>query len=179
MGWIGSPFAITPFGAGAPANNAAPPVVPDLTAAFVDPVARDYRLTPDAETARMPSVRQQMLLALTTIYGSSTAAPTFGVNLPKKIDENIGRACKIAVASATAHITRAGRARINDVTTEQVNMGLLRITVSYTDLVDGGNRQLSIGAPGAASGGSGSASSSGTLFFFGDTLTDGGSELTF
>lgn len=171
-GWIGSPFAVFPFGAGAPANLNPPPVVPPQTAAFIDPIPRDYRLTPDFETARMPSVRQQMLIALTTVKGSMTPAPEFGIELPKKIGENIGRAVRIAVLAATKHITSANRARIDDVKTEQLNMGLLRITVSYEDLIDGGNRALSIGAPGVASGGGGTGSSGDTLTYLGDTLTD-------
>lgn len=170
-GWIGSPFAVGPFGAGAPSTVTAPPVVPDLTAAFVDPVPRDYQLTADSETARMPSVRQQMLIALTTVKGSMTALPSFGISLPRKIDENVGRLVKIAVLAATKHITDPGRARIDDVLTQHPNSGLLRITVIYEDLVDGGNRQLTIGAGGSVTG-SISADPT-TLTYLGDTLTDG------
>lgn len=180
LGWIGSPFAVYPFGAGAPATTTAPPLVPDLTAAFLDPLARDYQLTPDFETARMPSVRQQMLIALTTVRGSMSSAPDFGIALPKKIDENVGRAVRIAVLAATAHITSAGRARIDEVRTEQVNTGLLRIFVSYEDLIDGGNRQIGIGSFGPGTAGDISAPVGGgdTLTFLGDTLVLGGDTLT-
>lgn len=177
-GWIGSPFAVYPFGTGAPTNLAPPPVVPAQTATFVDPVPRDYQLTPDGETARMPSVRQQMLIALTTVKGSMSALPNFGVELPRKIDENVGRLVKIAVVNATKHITDPGRARIDAVTTRQVNMGLLQILVEYEDLIDGGNRQLTIGLGGGGAGG-GIASGGDVLTFLGDTLTDGsGNPLT-
>lgn len=177
MGLVGSPFAVYPFGAGAPATATAPPVVPALTAAFIEPSSRDYVLTPDFETARMPSVRQQMLIALTTVKGSSTAFPELGIALPKKIDENAGHAVKLAVIAAAKHITAAGRARILDVQTEQGWMGMLRILVSYRDLINGENRQLSIGAPGSASGGGGSGGGE-ELSFLGDTLTTGGDTLT-
>jgi phage baseplate assembly protein W len=171
-GWIGSPFAVYPFGAGAPATLTAPPTVPDLTAAFVDPTPRDYQLTPDSETARMPSVRQQMLIALTTIKGSMSCLPDFGIELPKKVDENIDRLVKVAVIAATKHITSVGRARINNVTTTQLNTGLVQILVEYDDLVDGGNRQLTLGMGGASSSGGVIPPSSDTLTYLGDTLTD-------
>lgn len=176
--WFGSPFAVYPFGSGAPATLAAPPAVPDLTAAFVDPTPRDYQLTADAETARMPSVRQQMLIALTTEEGSMSCLPAFGIKLPKKIDENIGRLVKIAVVAATRHITSVGRARINGVTTTQLNTGLVQILVEYDDLVDGGNRQLTLAMGGASGSGGVLPSPSETLTYLGDTLVDGPDTLT-
>jgi phage baseplate assembly protein W len=128
--------AYSPFGPGTPLPATAPPEFPAERAAYMDPRTRDYVLDSESELSRMPVVRQQILLALTTKRGSSTVDPGFGIELPKKIDENIATTMRNAVERATAHITSAGRASITDVTVERHMLGV-RTIVSYNDLTLG------------------------------------------
>lgn len=133
-GWIGSPFAVYPFGSGTPATSLATPTVPELTAPYIDTRTRDYVQQSDGELARMPRVRQQMLIALTTLLGTMSANQKFGITLPKKIDTNFTRRMSIQVRGACKHVVDA---RITAVTTEISGMGSVITTVSYTDLTTG------------------------------------------
>lgn len=151
-GFGDSGFAITPFGSGTPLALVAPPTKPPEHAAFIDPVTRDYVLDIEGAAARMPEVRQQMVLAVTTLIGSSSVEPQRGIRQPEKIDENIDRAMLEAVTAATAHVIRAKRATLDAVTTEVVSMGRLRTTISYTDLISGTPGQIIVGPQGSGSG---------------------------
>lgn len=139
-GWIGSSFAVTPFGAGTPATATAPPVVPTLTAPYIDPRTRDYAAQTDGELSRMPRVRQQMLIAVTTLLGSMSNNQPFGIQLPSKVDENIQRRMDIQVRLACKHVVDA---RISAVTTEVTGTGRVVTTVSYTDITTGLPDQVS------------------------------------
>ncbi len=129
-------MATNPFAPGTPAPAAAPPEVPAERAAYLNPRTREYVLDDENELSRMPAVRQQMLLACTTRKGSCSTDRGFGIELPKKIDENIDRAMRAAVERACAHVTSAGRARITAVTTTPHMLGV-RTVVSYDDLTLG------------------------------------------
>ncbi len=143
-GWIGSPFAVYPFGAAAPANMAAPPPVPELTALYIDPRTRDHVVQGDGESGRMPTVRQQMLLALMTVIGTMSADQGFGITLPRKIDETFERRVRTAVEIACRHITGPKRAKITSVTTDTTTaMGRAVVAVSFTDLTTGLADQVS------------------------------------
>jgi hypothetical protein len=133
-GWIGGAFAVSPFGSGSPASTTASPVVPPLGALYIDPRTRDNVVQTDGELARMPRVRQQMLIAVTTILGSMSTEQTRGIELPKKIDENFARRVEISVRNACKHIVDA---KITSVTTDTSIMGRAIPTVSYTDLTTG------------------------------------------
>jgi phage baseplate assembly protein W len=130
---FGAPWAVTPYGSGTPISTAAPPGL-IYRAAYIDPITRDYVVVDDGNLGRMPIVRQQMLLALLTQKGSSTVLPNFGLELPKKIDENTPRLVRFAVERAVAHITGRQRAKLLDVVVEQPTMIRLQLTVSYRDL---------------------------------------------
>lgn len=136
-GFADSPFAVTPFGAGTPATATAPPSKAATGAAYIDPIAKQYVLDDEGELERMPEVRQQMLLAVTTLVESSSAEPGRGVRLSKKITDDSPRQNDVAVRSACAHITDAKRAVIKNVKTETTSSGLAQITISYDDLTLG------------------------------------------
>jgi phage baseplate assembly protein W len=133
-GWIGSPFAVYPFGAGTPSSSLATPTVPALTAPYIDPRTRDYVRQSDGELARMPRVRQQMLIALTTVVGTMSASQKFGIVLPQKVDDTFARRMDIQVRRACKHIVDA---LITAVTTEITGMGRVITTVAFTDLTNG------------------------------------------
>lgn len=129
---------INPFAPGTPAPAAAPPSTYADRAAYLHPRTRDYVLDDESEFARMPIVRQQMLLALTTRKGSCSVDPGAGIELPQKIGPNIDQDMRAAVERACAHITAAGRARITDVKTTPHMLGV-KTVVSYQDLTIGVN----------------------------------------
>lgn len=143
-GWIGSPFAVYPFAATAPASMAPPPVPSDLTALYIDPRTRDHVLQGDGELARMPTVRQQMLVALMTVVESMSTDLRFGIDLPETIDETFPRRMRNAVELACQHITRPKRARVTSVETDIDSVpGRAIPTVSFIDLTTGQPDQIS------------------------------------
>lgn len=127
-------FAISPFGPGTTAAGNAPPSKPARRAAFLDPKTKDFGLDTEGERDRMPEVRQQFLLALTTLFESSTVAPEKGVSLPRKVTDDIQRQAHNAVELACKHITDAGRAKITRVVAEETQMGRVQVKVDYDDL---------------------------------------------
>lgn len=137
MAGFGSPFAITPFGEGSPASQVAPPTKPAERAAYIDPMTRDYVLDSEGERARMPVVRQQMLLAIMTLLGSSSVARDRGIRPPRKITEDVDRQMRNAVTDATRSITDAGRARIKNIAVVVLGTGRVQTTISYDDLTLG------------------------------------------
>jgi hypothetical protein len=136
-GFADSTFALTPFGEGTPTSTTAPPSKPPEDAAWIDPILKEYALDDEGEIARMPEVRQQMLLAVITVLGSSSVDPTKGILLPKKIGDDLQRQARASVVAACKHVTDAKRARINDVNAEVLQTGRVRITISYDDLTLG------------------------------------------
>jgi len=137
MAGLGSPLGVTPFGTGTPATAQTRPSKSPLGARFLDPTTRDYALDSEGEVKRMPGVRQQVLLAVTTLINSSSTLPGAGISLPRKIGADFARLTRISVEAACAHITESGRATIDDVTAEVVSTGRTLITVTYTDLTTG------------------------------------------
>lgn len=127
---------LTPFGSGTPSGGPAPPTKLADRAAYLDPRTRDYVVDAEGELARMPTVRQQMLLAVTTRKGSSSVDPGAGIELPKKIDDNIDTVMRQAIERACAHITSAGRAVITEVKTTRTQLGVKTI-IAYNDLTLG------------------------------------------
>ena len=140
-GWLGSPFAVVPFGVGTPATSIATPTVPDATALYLDPRTRDYVAQTDGELSRMPRVRQQMLIALTTQAGSMSSNTAFGIVLPGKITETFARRMDLQVRRACRHVTDAN---IASVTTEVTAVGRVVVTVGYVDLSTGRNDQVTV-----------------------------------
>jgi len=138
-GFASSPFATTPYGTGTPAVAVAPPSERAKGARYLNPSTRDYELDDEGEYRRMPSVRQQILLAVSTTLGSSAVERGQGIRLPGKITPNLEREVSAFVTQATQHITSAGRATVDDVTAEVLQTGRIEITVAYTDLTTDDN----------------------------------------
>ena len=143
-GFASSPFAVTPYGTGTPATATAPPAERAKGARYLDPVAGDYVLDGEGEYQRMPTVRQQMLLAVVTRFGSSSVEPGRGVKLPDRITSDFERTVSSSVRSATEHITAAGRATLDDVSVKLLQTGRAQITIAYTDLTTDDNGVLII-----------------------------------
>lgn len=143
-GWIGSSFAVTPFGVGTPATATAPPKERFTGARYLNPATRDYEVDDEGELARMPPVRQRMLLALTTIKRSSSVAPSLGTELPAKMGKDFEQVARNAVLEATATIVASGDARIDAVQAIVTQVGRAVIIVSYTDLTTGSQDVLSV-----------------------------------
>lgn len=131
------PFGTGPFGLGTPTSLTAPPTG-TAGVRYLNPASRDYEVDPaTGQLAQMPSIRQRVLLAVTTLFRSSTAVPTFGIKLPRKMGTTFPAEADAAVRSALRHLTETeALIRINSVTTERYG-GRARITVAWTDLSTG------------------------------------------
>lgn len=131
-----------PAGTG-PAGLGTPALVADAPAdkagsRYLNPITKDYQLSA-GQFAQMPPVRQQVLLALTTARGSSTAQPAFGIRSPRKVGGRFVAEMRVAVRAALAHLTTESRPRIRieRIDVEKVSTGHVRTTVSYVDLTTG------------------------------------------
>jgi len=134
MAGFGSSLGVYPYGSGTPADTAESPDRRPLRARFIDPLTRDYVPGTDGELERMPTVRQQVMLACVTRRGSSSADPGLGIVPPTFIDANAERRMDQAVRSACSHITRADRAVILGVRLKQTQMGRVETTIEFRDL---------------------------------------------
>jgi hypothetical protein len=124
-----------PFGLGTPVTGEDPP---DGAAGsrYIDPVSRDYAQDPATKQLKqMPGTRQRVLLALMTLERSSSALPTFGIRLPKKMGETYDAQMKNAVRAALRQLTEVEQVvRIDGIVVERGLGGRSRTTVAYTDL---------------------------------------------
>jgi phage baseplate assembly protein W len=133
------PWGVGPWAMGTPALAAESPER-SLGSRYLNPLTRDYELSAiSGNFAQMPIARQKVLLALLTPYGSSTAAPRFGLRVPSKITSRFESELRANVRSALAHLTREDGAiiEIESIMVEVVRPGAVVLTVSYTDLTTG------------------------------------------
>lgn len=133
MGFASSSFAVTPFGCGTPATATEPPAVAH-GARYIDPRTRDWVVGEDGEWQRMPAVRQQVLLAVATIFGSSTVERSRGIRRPVKVGANYDNEMRIAVTNALRFLISSQKIRLLGVTVEHVRPGRALHTISYFDL---------------------------------------------
>ena len=129
----------TPFGYGDPTEVSAP--IDNLqadTARYLNPLTKDWQIDSDTgEYARMPAIRQRVLLALTTIKGSAMGLPDFGVELPKVMDAAFDRRVAASVRLALYQLSDVEKViRIDGVEVERTTIRAT-VTVSYTDLTTG------------------------------------------
>lgn len=132
-------FGTSPFGIGTPATVAAAPA-PSAGSRYINPVSRDYEIAASTgQQAQMPRARQQVLLALMTVYGTSTAVPDFGLRAPRKIGTNFKAQTKAAARYALRHLTRedAPIIRIQSIAVDVVGTGRAVLTVSFFDIKTG------------------------------------------
>ena len=129
-----SPYGRFPYGFSEPVSADEPPDAPE-DARFLDFRTKDYIVGDDGELERMPTTRQRVLLALSTLLGSSTVLRDFGVKLPGVIGPNDEHLVRQAVERALKHLIDEPAIVLNSVTVEHGNpIGRSTITVDYTDI---------------------------------------------
>ena len=144
MSGLGAPIGVYPYGSGTPAATNPPPDNGPERAAYIDPVTRDYVIGDDGELERMPGVRQQVMLALTTRKGSAGAALNFGVQLPGRVSSDFKRVVESSVRLALSHIVSAGRMLLQAVQVELGEYGRTLVTVQYRDLTADKNDVITV-----------------------------------
>lgn len=135
----------TPLGPTTPAGFAVAPELADpptdypTESRFIDPISKDW--VPDTgnsyEWQRMPTTRQRVFLALTTVKGSNAALFGFGFDLPRKMDSAFDRRVTTAVQSALYQLLQVERRITLDSVSVERTAQRAVITVSYTDLETG------------------------------------------
>jgi hypothetical protein len=139
------PMGGSPFGLGTPTTAEAPPTTPGAGIRYINPGSKDYQQdSTTKQLAQMPSVRQQMLLAITTLLSSSSTLPGFGVSLPRKMGDTFEADVAQKIRVGCAHITDQQKvARIERITTRKGAGGRAEILVVYTDLTTGQRDEVS------------------------------------
>lgn len=132
-GFADSPFSLTPFGLGTPAEATEPPDVPH-GARYLDPRTKDYVVGGDGEYQRMPAVMQQVLIAVSTVVGSSTVERKRGIRRPMKVTQNYDAEFRIAVLNALRFLIDAQKIRDVATQVEHVRPGRATHTISYFDM---------------------------------------------
>ncbi len=125
------------FGLGTPTVAPAEPTG-TIGSRWINAATRDYEIDPGTGNLKqMPSVRQQVLLAIATIEGSATSSPRFGVAVPNKMGTTFEAECKNACRSALNHLTSAVPPiiRINNMLVVKGKNSRAEITIDFTDLI--------------------------------------------
>ncbi len=130
-------FGTGPFGLGVPVSASVPPDGP-AGCRYLDSSSKDYfQDSTTRQLQQMPKVRQQVLLALTTLKGSATTLPEFGIRLPRKMGDRFQAEVTNSVKLALKHLTDTQKViRLDSVLAEHGMGGRARITVSYTELAN-------------------------------------------
>lgn len=129
-------FGNGPLGLGTPISATAPPDGP-AGSRYINS-AGDFEQDSDTrQLKQMPATRQAVFLALKTLRNSSSALPTFGIQLPRKMGDTFEAEAKSAITTALAHLTTSGRIRLDGVKVEKGLGGRARFTVSFTDTSTG------------------------------------------
>lgn len=133
-GFGNSSWSITPFGTGTPAVAQAPPTSAPVEARYVNPATKDYEQDGEGEYKRMPKTRQRVLLAVTTLFNSSSVLVGEGLQLPKKMDRHFDQRMRVAVQSVLAFLIKERAIRLDGVTVERPPVGRANTRIDYTDL---------------------------------------------
>jgi phage baseplate assembly protein W len=133
-GFGSAPFGSSGAGLGVPVHASAPPDGP-AGSRFIDPVTKDYAIdSTTGQLQQMPPIRQRVLLALTTVLGSATTLPGFGMTFPRKMGDRFEGQVKNAVAAALYQLTTVEKViRVTNVIVEKGAAGRSRTTVQYVD----------------------------------------------
>ncbi len=127
-------FGSSPFGLGTPVSASAPPSGP-AGCRYLNPASKDFEIDPDTgQQAQMPAVRQQVLLAITTLKNSATTLDWFGIRMPRKMGDRFQAEVEKSVRAALRHLTDTQQViRIDSIKAEHGAGGRGRITVSWSD----------------------------------------------
>jgi hypothetical protein len=138
-------FGLGPFGLETPDE---PPDPPTGTpgSRFLNPATGDYETdSVTNQLKQMPRNRQRVLLALMTLRRSASTAQGFGVRLPRKMGNSFEIETRQAVILALRHLTDGEAAiRLDSVIVERGRNGRAQVTVSYFDLEEQINDQVSL-----------------------------------
>ena len=131
-------FGTGPMGLGTPVSAEAPPTG-EAGTRYINPATRDYQVDPSTgQQAQMPVVRQQVLLALTTLKKSAASLDWLGVKLPRKMGDRLQTETEKSVRAALRHLTDTQRLiRIDTIKAVAGRGGRAEITVGWTDVVTG------------------------------------------
>lgn len=124
------------FGLGTPDTPPDPATGP-VGSRWINPATKDYEIDPGTGNLKqMPGVRQQVLLAVSTIQGSATSVPRFGVSMPNKMNQQFESAAKNACRLALRHLTDVDppTIRIDNITVTKGRNSRAEILIDYTDL---------------------------------------------
>jgi len=129
------PAGFGPFGIGTPLS-ADPLPTPGSGCRFIDPSSKDYAIdTATKQFQQMPPLRQRVLLALITVFASSTAVPKMGVQMPTKMGRTYEAQVRNSINVALNQLVNIEKVmRVNSITVIKGSGGRSLVTVSYTDL---------------------------------------------
>jgi hypothetical protein len=138
-------FGTGPMGLGTPVSASAPPEGP-AGSRFIDPATKDYaKDTTTGQLKQMPKVRQQVLLAVTTLLGSASTLAKFGIRMPRKMGDRFQAEMTNSVRAALRHLTDTQKViRLDSVTAVHGRGGRGLTTISWTDLTTGKSDQVTL-----------------------------------
>lgn len=145
MGYATSPFGQFPFGIGSPTTTTAP-ATGDYGSPYIDPAERDYEIDSDTgQLKQMPTIRQRVLLIVSSEKGSSLAEPEFGLELPPVIDGTFESGADAAIRSALAQLVDVDKViRIDEITFAYPEPHRADITIVWTILATNKQDQVTI-----------------------------------
>lgn len=132
------PFGTGPMGLGTPVTGNAPPDG-EAGCRYINPASKDYEQDPATlQYKQMPKVRQQVLLAVTTLRKSASTLDWLGIRLPRKMGDRFQAEVEKSVRSALRHLTDVQKViRLDSVTAVHGQGGRGKITIAWTDLTTG------------------------------------------
>lgn len=139
-----APAGTSPFGIGTPTTATVPPDGP-VGSRYINPTTGDYEVdSTTGQFKQMPGVRQRVLLAVLTRRDSS-GIPGFGTRMPARMGDDFEAACDAEIRSALRQMVEIEKViRIDGIKVERGAAGRARITISYTDLVNGTRDRVNV-----------------------------------
>lgn len=133
------------MGLGTPMSANLPPDGPSGSR-YINPASKDYEQDPSTrQLKQMPKVRQQVLLAVTTMLGSASTLQRFGTRLPRKMGDRLQAETDVSMRAALRHLTETQKViSIDSITAERGRGGRARITLKWTDLTTGKPDSLTV-----------------------------------
>lgn len=143
MGFGTSTAGLVPAGLYDETEPAAPPKPTE----FSRFVGTDGRYLIDATSgnfARMPRLKQRIVLAVSTLLGSSTVLPEWGLSIPKKMGQTFDAQVAVAIRKALRRLTDVERLMLITEIRVERDTWRARATVVYTDLSNGQTDEVAV-----------------------------------